>query len=257
LECDEQRLREELYEFTRSKFETLRVRIDNRNFNRKILEIVTLSASASAMPEPVAAQVKRASKSYDLELPIYWANLAELLGRSLSSVFLDFGKNLDGIGVATTAAMRTMQLAESALASHIDAAVFPMHAEQCGHLDIAAYMRRNEPFQRHEEEDKLVRQVCEISADQELTEVGLEGVKSRKIIDHTVLATVAAKDMPLLQMTCAPEEVITPYAWYCSYLPQVLRRSLAWAAFREGKPLHELGYAIGLSLKDYERIGFA
>jgi hypothetical protein len=205
------------------------------------------------MPEAVAAQVKRASKSYDLELPVYWANLTELLGRSLSSLFDEYGKNLDAVGVASTMAVRTILLAQAVLASHIGAAVFATHAERFGHLDIASYMRRHEAFQGDEE--KLVRQVCEIPADQGLTKVGLEGLKSRKVRDHTVLATVAVKDMPLPGKTCAPEKMITPYTWYCSYLPQILRWSLAWTAFREGKPLHELGYAIGLSLEDYERIG--
>jgi len=257
LECDERGLREELYEFTRGKFETLRVRIENRNFNRKVIEIVTRSGSLPEMPGPVAAQVKRASKSYDLELPLYWANLAELLGRSLSSVFVEYGKNLDAVDVATTMAARTILLAQFVLASHINTAVFPMHAEQFGYHDIAAYIRRHESCQWHEDEEKLIRQVCEIAADQQLTEVGLEGLRDRKVIDHTVFVPVAGKDIPLLQMTCPPQDIITRYAWYCFYLPQILRRSLAWTAFREGKPLYELGYAIGLSLEDYERIGLA
>ncbi len=115
LECDERELREELYEYTRGGFETLRIRIENRKFNRKILDIVTRTASLPDVPAAVIAQVKDVSESYDLELPIYWANLAELLGRSLSAVFATCGKNLDAVKVATTSAARTIQLAQSVL----------------------------------------------------------------------------------------------------------------------------------------------
>ncbi len=116
-----------------------------------------------------------------------------------------------------------------------------MCAEQLGYPDIAAFMRRYELFQRSHDEEQVIREVCEIPAHQELTKIGLAGLQRRMVMDQKVFAHVMASDKPLLRMFITPQDTVTRYEWYGCYVPQIIQRSLAWTAFREGKPLHELG----------------
>jgi hypothetical protein len=52
LSCDERKLREELYEYTRTKYGDLRVRIDNRHFNARVMEIADKATSLHETSRP-------------------------------------------------------------------------------------------------------------------------------------------------------------------------------------------------------------
>lgn len=258
LEVDYQNLQDDLYEFTRTRYETLRVRIDNRNLNRKVAEIIDKAILLPGLPAPVIDQIKRVSASFRIELPIYWVNLAELLRRIFSQIFNHYGKNLDAVNVAVKSGKRTLQFAHEVMTSHISGAVFAEHAKQFGYPEVAEYLRKYESFQFDYDEEKLIRHICEIADSVDLIEAGFEGLKDRKIVDETIfLPNRSHDDRLLLQMTCSPQNIITYPSWYFCCLPQLLRRFLGWTTFRDAKPLHEIEYTVGMSLEDYERVGLA
>ncbi|MCP5364111.1 MAG: toll/interleukin-1 receptor domain-containing protein [Hyphomicrobiales bacterium] len=254
LECDYPILRQDLYEFIRSDLANIRLRIENRNFNRRVSDIAIKTAQYPDIPRQVTCQIKDISADFDLTLPIYWVNLAELLSRAFSNLFSDYGKNLDAVNVAAQFAQRTMALAHSVMLSHIDGAVFSYYAGEFSHSDIAAYIRKYENSNLRFDEEELVRRVCDLRHEDDLIEVRLVGDETNKTIGQNLFARVSSKDRYLLKMYCDPSNIFSRYFWYCACLPQIIARSLFWSAFRDGKPLHELEYNVGLSFADYERV---
>jgi hypothetical protein len=254
LTCDKRTLQEELYEFTRSKFADLHVRIGNHAFNQKVIDIAEQSAALPSTPPPIADQINRVSGSLQIELPIYWVNLSALLGQLLTQIFSHYGKNMDAVRVATTSVVRSLNFAQYRMCARIRAAIFAVHAEQFGHDNIAKYIQRFEGFESHEEE-KLVREICQIAQSYDLADIGIEGAPDRRIIDSRLWLPVSGDDRVIVQATCHPKDLITYESWYFICLPQLLGRHLYWTAFRDTKPLHELDYAMGFSLDDYRRIG--
>jgi hypothetical protein len=206
------------------------------------------------LPDPLVDQIKRVSASFQIELPIYWANLAALLGRLLNQVFDHYGKNMDAVKEAVSSVVRSLDFAQYEMCSRIRGAVLALHAEEFGHTDVAAYVRRFEGI----EEEKLVRKICQIVPNYDLAYVGIQGKRSGKILDAAIYLPITSPDDRLmLQMTSSPEEMITHHSWYCWCLPQILGHFLQWSAFRDTKPIHELDYAMGFSLEDYDRVGLA
>jgi hypothetical protein len=180
------------------------------------------------------------------------------MARLFSQIFNHYGKNLDAVNMATKSADRTLRFAGEVITSHVSPAVFVEQARQFGYPEIAAYLRKYEDFQADRDEETLVRHICEIAESIDLIEVGFEGVKDRRIVDQTILVPSRSRDdRLLLQMTCSPQDIITYPSWYYCCLPQLLRRFLAWTAFRDAKPLHEVEYNVGIAMEDYERIGLA
>ena len=211
LQCDSVALREHLYEFIRQDCTSVKVRIHNRNFNRRVTEITTQAADLPGVPEGARAQIKRVSESFHLELPIYWVNLADLLARFIDELFGHYGRNLDGVKESTTACIRALDFAQYEMCSRVGSAVFAIHATQFGHPDIASYVTRFSSIERHEVE-KLVRTICEFRYDQNLAYVGMYGNRSRKIVDQTVrlpFETDTDKMMP--QMTCSGDEQLPQF----------------------------------------------
>lgn len=256
LTCDERTLQEELYEFTRSAYPDIHVRIDNHSFNQKVIDVAAKSAALHDMPIAVNEQINRVSGSFHIELPIYWVNLSALIGQLLKEIFAHYGKNMDAVRSAAKSVVRSLSFAQSKMYARIQFAVFALHAEQFGYYDIAKYIRRFEGFRSHEDE-KLVREICQIEPVYDLEYVGIEGNPDRRIIDSRLLLPVSDDDCLMLQVTCHPKELITYESWYFTCLPQMLGRHLHWTAFRETKPPHELDFAMGFSLDDYIRIGYA
>ena len=257
LTCDDRNLQEELYEYTRTEFGDLRVRINNRHFNQKVIEIVDKVSALPGTPEPVINQIKRISGSFNIELPIYWVNLSALLGHLMNQIFSHYGRNLDAVKVARKSVTRSLQFAQYEMCAHIRGAVFGIHAEQFGYADIAAYIRRFERVERHEGE-KLTREICQITSGYDLAYAGIEGNRDRRVVDSKIYLPISSGDDRLiLQVTCSPDEIIAHETWYGCCLPQILAHFLQWTAFRDGKPLQELEYTMGFSLDDYSRIGFA
>jgi hypothetical protein len=256
LTCDKRTFQEELYEFTRSEFSNLHVRIDNHAFNQKITDIAEQSVALPGTPPPVVDQINHASESLHIELPIYWANLSALIRQLLTKIFSHYGKNMDAVRIATTSVVRSLSFAQYRMCTRIQSAVFAVYAEQFGHDNIAKYIQRFEGFKSYEEEE-LVREICQIAQGYDLADIGIEGVPDRRIIDSRLWLPVSGDDRLILQMTCHPKDLITYESWYFICLPQMLGRHLSWTAFRDAKPLHELDYAMGFSIDDYRLIGFA
>lgn len=256
LTCDERTFQEELYEFTRSAFPDIHVRIDNHAFNQKVTDVAARSAALPGTPPPVIDQINRVSGSLHVELPIYWVNLSALIGQLLTEIFSHYGKNMDAVRSATRSVVRSLSFAQYRMCARIHAAVFAVHAEQFGYYDIAKYIQRFEGFRSHEDE-KLIREICQIAPGYDLADVGIEGDPDRRIIDSRLWLPVSGGDRLMLQVKCHPKELITYESWYFTCLPQMLGRHLHWTAFCDTKPLHELDYAMGFSLDDYSRIGLA
>ena len=188
---------------------------------------------------------------------IFRVNLAVLLSGLIETILGHYGRNLDGVKESTIACTRALDFAQYVMCSRIGSAVFSVHATQFGHPDIAAYLDRFSSI-KSDEEEKLVRTICEFRADQYLAHVGMNGDRSSKIVDQRVYVPVENDtDKTMLQMTCTVDELIPSFHWYSACVPQILARSLQRTAFRDAKPLYELEYVVGLSPSDYRRIGFA
>jgi hypothetical protein len=256
LASDDRTLQENFYEYTRTKYRDLHVHIHNAGFNTKVIDIAERAMSEPGTPAAVVDQIKRISESLPIELPIYWANLSALLTKLLTQMFLFYGKNMDAVRAAVKSVSRSLCFAQYEMCARIRGAVFAPHADQFGHHDIAQYLQRFECFKRNQAGD-LVREICHTSPGMNLADVAIEGDPERRIVDTRVLLPISGDDSLMLQVTCAPNSIITNESWYFTCLPQALGRHLQWTAFRETKPLHELDYSMGFSLEDYLRIGFA
>ena len=106
LGLDLSNLKEDLHEYYRSDFNSIRVHIDNHNFNNKVKEIAE-RAIAIVEPAGFKDQIKRGSELFDIRLPMYWTNLSDLLAKLASEIFSHYGKNLDALEVATKSIDRT------------------------------------------------------------------------------------------------------------------------------------------------------
>lgn len=136
LTCDVRALQEELYEFTRSAFVDLHVRIENHGFNQKITDITEQSVASPETPPPVIEQIKRVSETLHIELPIYWVNLSALIGQLITQIFSHYGKNMDAVKTATKSVVHSLSFAQYTMYARIHAAVFAIHAEQFGYDDM-------------------------------------------------------------------------------------------------------------------------
>lgn len=256
LSCDVKTFQEELYEFTRSSFIDLHVRIDNQEFNQKVTSIVEQSAALPDLPPSVVDQINRVSGLFHIELPIYWANLSALIGKLITQIFTHYGRNMDAVKTATTSVVHSLSFAQYRMYVRIHAAVFAVHAEQFGYNEIAKYIQRFERFKNYEEK-KLVREILKITPNYDLANAEIAGRHDRRIIDSRLYLQVVDYDHLSLQMTCPLNSLISYESWFFRCLPQVLGHHLHWTAFRETKPLHELDYAMGFSMDDYKLIRLA
>jgi hypothetical protein len=245
-------LRDNLHDYYRSNFNSIRVRINNHDFNKKVSEIAEKTISAEDTPAPAIEQIKRKSTLFQIYLRIYWTNLSELLAQLASEVFTHFGKNLDALQVAMKSIDKTWQYSHYILSSHLDSTVFPVFADSFDFPEIASFMRRYEDY----EVKKLVQEICELKPGENMAYVGLVGSRQRKVIDGKLyLPRVSENDMMALQFGVKVTGMISYYTWYVYCLPQIIGKFLFWTAFREGKPLHELEYFVGFKIEDYGRIG--
>lgn len=253
-------LKEELHDYYRSRLESVRVRLDNRSFNYKVLDIAEKATTAPDVPPAVREQIKRISDPLPIALPIFWTNLTDLLGRLIEEVFARYGKNLDALQIAAVSAEKALWYANYRMSYRIDGAIFPHHAEQFGYPELARYLQRYQSYkeyQGYDDEERVAREVCGAREGNPMPYVGLEGSVSRRVRDAKIFLPKLYTDSLILQMTCPVEYLIPAYAWYVFCLPQILGDFLSWTAFREGRPLHELDYTVGIRMDDYERIGYA
>lgn len=263
LEVDSGALRSSLHEYYRSKFESALVRFVNHDFNRKVIETARRSIEEFTTQEfehrdAVIRQVSRAAESYDITLPLFWTNLSQLLAQTTSDLFDHFGKNLDALSVALKSITNTWRICHFKLASHLSSAIFPLQAEKFGFADLAAFMRRHEEPIHSNDDEAVVHEILGVRAGEGFLRLGLQGLEDKRVWSTNILwPTPSETDRLMLQMTCDVSLFISHYQWYVEALPQIIGHTAFWTAFREGKPLHELDYQIGLKMEDYQHIGLA
>jgi hypothetical protein len=86
------------------------------------------------------------------------------------------------------------------------------------------------------------------SSGEDLVEADLVGSEKCKVNRGRVyLAGIKAKDYQTLQYGRKVDFVIERYSWIAYCIPQLIGKALEWTTFREGKPLHELEYKLGLN----------
>ena len=105
---------------------------------------------------------------------------------------------------------------------------------------------------------KAVRHTYSLSNNDALFEVEIRGDDSKRIYNsrfYLPASKVCKNDRIMLQYTCPLSIIVNYYAWYTNCLPQVSCRFLYWVTFREGKPIHELDYFVGIEQEDYEVAG--
>lgn len=254
---DVQSLSEEFYDFVRTDYSSLIVRIHNCSFTKMVLDVTRQTLLEPDLPAPVAEQIRRASALFHIEIPMYWSNLAQLLTDSLNTLFVDQGKSLDTIRVALRCAENALTYAQMSMVSHLAAAVFAVKARKYGHNGLAAYIDRFEGSDLLDDES-IFRDICSVSSHYQMHLCDLVGDSNRQVINQKLLIPVGnTTDTHIIQMTCEPDAIIDSYSWYIWCLPQLIRRALHWTSFREGKPMHELGYKIGLRMSDYSKLGLS
>lgn len=253
---DQRAISDALYEFVRSDKQRLFVRIDNRHFITQVEALIAKTLDDPALPPAVADQVRRVSKLFHIELPMFWCNLAQLLADALNSLFDHEGKDLDAVDMAVKLTERSLKFAQASLVKHLMGAVFSQTALLHGFPALAAYIAR---FETVTDDKAVTRELCEIAPHYELARCDLKGDAQKHILDQKLLfpTVLDSTDALMLRTTCTPESLIERYTWYTTCLPQVLRRALHWTALREGKPLQELPYRIGWQGADYTLIGLS
>lgn len=137
------------------------------------------------------------------------------------------------------------------------AAAFSAYANKYGYNGLAAFIRRFENVDVTEEEhERVFREICSVPANYETVSCDLVGAKAERILDQKLFVPISsAKDIHKLQATCEPGIIISCYSWFRWCAPQVVGQAMHWTATREGKPLHELTYNIGMRISDYLKIG--
>ncbi len=256
LTVDTERLRNDLYEYSRSKYKSLNIRIENREFNSKIRSIVRKASTDATYEEHLTNQIKRASEAFDIELPIYWTNLAELIKLLTSEIFENYGKNLEAVKTCTLAISRSIAIAQVTFYRKIRPAVLQDDAIKYGYGGIQNFLERNSILLSLSE-DKLIRKIGEVNPHERLVYAELVPRAKMNNIGSRFYITASDDDFQLLRMQSPPETIIFSYSWYTLCLPQLLDRHLHWTAFRKGRPLFELEYDAGFKLAAYAIVGLA
>jgi TIR domain len=261
---DDKKLEEDLHKYYRNQsnyssnqLESVRVYIAAGEINKKLVKIAERAISQPDIPQGLVSQVKQISDTLPTKLPIFWVNLADLTGQTISYIFQHYGKNDDAVKIAKESTDKILEFANYTLWRFIHSAIFATDAEQFGCPQIAAFINKYAELYSSDEE-QIVREICSISASTDLIEIGLEGKETRsdRIWECSIfLPSTSETDRLMLQLTCKPSAIITDYAWFQYCVPQIAAKFLSWTAFREGKPIHELGYTVGICMDDYEKIG--
>jgi len=259
LGLDVDSLKNDLYEYVRSKFDSIRIRITEHNFTSKVITIASKASSKTDIPVAVIQQIKRTSEFFSISLPLYWSNLSDLLAQLITEIFNYYGKSFQTLEIVIKAVVNTFRYYLLYLYTHINKAIFPSYADDFGFPDIAAYLQEYEKYVEaglSDYDEKIVREIWELYPDDNLVLAGLEGNHQKKIVDCLLwLAKLSEIDRLELQIGSQPSALIHDYTWYVRCLPQILAGFLKDATFDQGKPLYELEYKAGLKTTDYNKIG--
>ncbi|ODS36219.1 hypothetical protein BEH94_05180 [Candidatus Altiarchaeales archaeon WOR_SM1_SCG] len=266
-------LKEKLHEYYRSDYKDLKVRICSHGFNEKITkiaesmieEVIQLGKNdPGGYPPQVATQIRRKSDNFFITLPIFWCNLSYLLEISITEIFRHFGRNLDTLGIVSEFVKNMFHHAHYILSKYLESAIFPIYAEKFGHNDIANFMNRFMVLDEENEvnvimdEKSCVRDMLPIGENESLFEIEIGANPNKKIKTSRFYLPrdkISKNDIMMLQCRCHPSDIIDYYTWYVYCLPQVLSRFLFWTTFRDGKPIHELDYFVGIKMDDYDLVG--
>ena len=263
---DDEKLEEDLHkyyrnesDYSREELENVRVYIAASAITKKLIEIAYKTISQPDIPQPVVAQITIISDTFSTKLPIFWINLSDITSQAINCIFRHYGKNDDAVKMAKESTKKILEYANYKLWKFIKSAIFAGYAKQFSYPHIAAFIDKYEGLdsrRNNGDEEKIVREIYSIPDSTDLSEVGLEGNRSKHIRDCSIFLPITSDtDRLMIQMTCKPREIITDYAWFQYCVPQIAADFLHWTAFREGKPAHELGYQVGICMDDYERVG--
>ncbi|MDB5070654.1 MAG: hypothetical protein JWM87_1765 [Candidatus Eremiobacteraeota bacterium] len=247
-----------LYEFIRSPYSTVRVRINIGDFNGGVARVVAATLEelrTSTLPESqhVIRQVQEHAGVYEIALPIFWATLAEFVSRSVQEMAEQFGRSLDMVAVATTSISNIIAAAMHELALKLHYAVFAYEARKLGQHNLAALIEANEASGA-DVTRKLVESFAVPSEREFLVAVEAAGNPPDKVISTRFIASIREPEFLLLY--AEPSTEILAESWYRLCVPQIVARELIHIAFREGRPLHELKYHVALARGGYGRMGF-
>lgn len=148
LDLDQATLIESLEEYYRSRFIEVHVRIDNRDFNRKLNKIIE-TIQQTNFPVDLIDLVKERSTYFPIHLPIFWANLSSLLAQLTFNLFNKEGKKFDSLEIAVMSISNVMKYAQYVLVEYLTNAISSEITEKLGFRDIANYIRSYEKY-RHE-----------------------------------------------------------------------------------------------------------
>lgn len=263
-------LQDQLYSYYRSNYKDVKVRIDNNEFNNKVIKVVEETISK---PDPLSIsdpkhihyfvnQVREDCLEFFITLPLFWNNLSYLLSQGIIAIFNHLGRSLDTLKDVIKFVENTFYLAHYELARYLNSSGFPYYAKELGYDDIANFISRFSDEEgtlgTQEGIKKAVRHIYSLSNNDALFEVEIRGDDSKRIYNsrfYLPASKVCKNDRIMLQSTCPLSIIVDYYAWYTNCLPQVSCRFLYWVTFREGKPIHELDYFVGIEQEDYEVAG--
>jgi hypothetical protein len=267
IELDTGKLRACLGEFMQSEFKDLKVRIRNDDFNSSMAQIAQktieeLSAhkteiqgpmSSEALANSLTRQIKREADFFEITLPIYWANLAELFGLFLNQLFTDYGKSLSTLRDFLGSAEKTWSYCVFILAYRLSGVIFPDYADKFGFPNIASFFRK---YEKTDENEIVQHLICGEQPVETPVKLHLEGSKEGKVRNANIFFPKLSSDA-WTDLQFGPREVantIESYDWFAYCVPQILGSFLQGSAFGDGMPLHKLPYKVGLLMSDYESI---
>jgi hypothetical protein len=277
LSVDRSLLRKHLYDYTRSKYPSVRVRILNDKFNsrarriadgtfRSLSEDTALAKENPSYHQQLLRSVREGSELLDIEVPLFWTALAECVSGMCNAGFGEFGKNLDGVETLTRAVENTVRVTLYGLGRKLRYSLFSSYAEKDGEAGLAAWLRSVEAFKykvtkpdgsEHFTNEEIVLTLLESWDAQSLFDVEMEGDKTRDIMHTRLFVPLLQDSSKMLLFRPPPASEIMPLTWYAICLPQVVERAVFWAVFRLGKPMYELKSKVGFRLEDYTLMGLA
>lgn len=155
---------------------------------------------------------------------------------------------------------KTLEYVHYQLVAYLQGVIFPRFARDCGFPALAVYL---EKYEGHGLDQKSAKQALhEIYKYHQIYVESPEMVclvKSRSkntVYWQIFLPRVNEDDRIAILGNCPPFMVIDGYTWDVFVLPQVIGNALMEISFGEGKRIEELPYKIGLTMRDYEYIGF-
>jgi TIR domain len=246
----------ELYEYVRSNFSLVQVRILNRNLTSRIRKIV--KPGSDDLHQDIF---------FEVQLQLFWTALAQCISGMCNSGFDYFDKRMEGIEVLLRGIDNSLRIALYTLGRTARKSISSTLALERGEKDISAWLSRVEKFKYYFEwapgktDYGTVMEIVQTLLDnpaKELDDVELKGDPARNIMDTRFFVPLIGDARKVIMMSRPrPDSEIMPATWYSLCVPQIIERAVVTAVFGAGRPIHELKQRVGFSLTDYLLIGLA